>query len=345
MKTEVEIWTVDELYKLKDEINEQPRYQRGGVWLDSKKSLLIDSMLREIDMPKIYLHEKKKGHFKYEVADGQQRITSILRFREDKLKLRDDKILGLDLNKLGRFKIGGKSFSELPENIQVAFGTYKLTIAIIKEATQDEVRTLFGRLQLGETLTPAEKRNAILCEVGNDINTIALTSDFFKKTKIKKERFNHQDYVAHALTLIAYNNKQDLKAVLIQEMYLDDGIKWTMEELKKVNRILDIMNLINTASKKKIEKKFAFLDIFWFLYKADITSSEIDVVSFAEHYDQFEADRKKNYKYPENLLGHGERAKDLYDYIMAFRFEGLRAINYAKRSNIILKEFSKFLLK
>ena len=345
MKVNIEIWTVNDLFELKDEINEQPRYQRGGVWSDSKKSLLIDSMLRGIDMPKLYLHKKQRGLFNYEVADGQQRITSILKFREDKLALREDTILGLDLSKIGRYKVGGKKFSELHIDLQNFFDDYPLTVAIVDDTSNDEVRTLFGRLQLGEPLTPAEKRNAILCKVGNDINTFALTHNFFKHSKIKKERFNHQDYLAHAFTLIAYNNSSDLKAPLIQEMYLDNDLDWNMQLLQKVDSVLDFMFQINSKSVKKIEKKFAFLDIFWFLFKEFDKIKSIKIEGFASHYDSFEASRKANYKAPEKLLEGRSPNKDLYDYLMAFRFEGLRASSYDKRNKIITKEFSKFLIK
>ena len=344
MKVKIEQWTVKEFFDLSEQINEQPRYQRGGVWKDSKRSLLIDSMLRGFDLPKIFLNKRERGAYQYEVADGQQRINSILKFRGDKLALRDDDILGLDLNKIGRYKVGGKYFSELHTDLQKTFDKYKLTIAVVENATSEEIRTLFGRLQLGEALTPAEKRNAIVSKIGNDINTIALTHEFFKNSKIKKERFNHQDYLAHACTLIAYDNKNDLKAKLIEQMYLDGRLSWSMAKMQKIDRILDFMSGVNSQSRKKIEKKFAFLDIFWFLYKELGSFDNIDIVGFADHYDKFESDRKRNHKKPEVLLKGRNKNVDLYDYIMAFRFEGLRAINYDKRNKIINKEFKKFLL-
>lgn len=343
MKVKVEIWNVKQFFEISEEVNEQPIYQRGPVWLDPKRSVLIDSMLRGIDLPKIYLNKKDRGAYQYEVADGQQRINAILKFLGDKLSLRDDTILGLDLNKIGRYKVGGKFFSELHSDLQTAFNNYPLTVAIVEEATNEEIRTLFGRLQLGEPLKPAEKRNAIISKIGNDINTIALTHSFFKSSKIVKERFNHQDYIAHAITLIAYNNKNDLKAKLIEQMYLDKKLSWSMKEMQKVVRVLDIMNGINKLSKKKIERKFAFLDIFWFLYVNLESFKNVDNVGFAHKYDTFETERKANYNKPEVLLKGKGKYEDMYNYIMAFKFEGLRAISYEKRHKIISQEFQKYL--
>lgn len=343
MDVKIELWSVKELYDIREEINQQPRYQRGGVWVDQKKSLLIDSMLRGIDMPKIYLHKKNKGAHSYEVADGQQRITSLFKFRSGKLALREDSILGLDLNKIGRYKIGGKFFNELHQDLQNIFDKYQLTIAIVEQATNDEIRTLFGRLQLGEILKPAEKRNAILCKVGNDIDTLATTHKFFVSSKIPKERFNQQDFLAHALTLISYNNSFDLKADLIQRMYLDKSLDWSFEELQKIDIVLDTMFEIDSRSKKRINKKFWFLDIFWFLYQNLKPSSIIDYIGFANKFDMFEQERKSNHKEPGKLLEQRIKDKDLYEYVMSFRFEGNRAINYTKRNRVVTAIFSKFI--
>jgi len=90
------------------------------------------------------------------------------------LKLREDNIFGLDLNKVGRFKVGGKTCTELPIKLKKAFDKFILTIAAIEDATGDEVRTLFGRLQLGESLKPSERRNAILCIVHKNMSQESL---------------------------------------------------------------------------------------------------------------------------------------------------------------------------
>ena len=55
MKVKITTWKVSTLYKLRDKINEQPVNQRGEVWNNRKRGILIDSMLRGIDTPKIYL--------------------------------------------------------------------------------------------------------------------------------------------------------------------------------------------------------------------------------------------------------------------------------------------------
>ncbi|MHB8882317.1 MAG: GmrSD restriction endonuclease domain-containing protein [Thermodesulfovibrionales bacterium] len=67
------------------ELEVRPEYQRHSVWTHAAKIMLIDSILRDIPMPKIYIHVKitPKGKTIRSVIDGQQRILAILEFISD----------------------------------------------------------------------------------------------------------------------------------------------------------------------------------------------------------------------------------------------------------------------
>jgi hypothetical protein len=77
--------------------NDNPRYQReSGVWSTAKQQLLIDSLLNDYDIPKVYLHdlqdeyEAHRSQFKFAVIDGKQRLHAIWRFLSSEFPLADD---------------------------------------------------------------------------------------------------------------------------------------------------------------------------------------------------------------------------------------------------------------
>src|SRR6266852_2895505 len=81
MKRQVQNWPIPKLQKEQTRIT-FPEYQREKtLWSPEAKAYLIDSIFREIDIPKIYfnLNDKKE----YEVVDGQQRLWAIWEYLND----------------------------------------------------------------------------------------------------------------------------------------------------------------------------------------------------------------------------------------------------------------------
>ena len=68
----------------------QPEYQRNYLYLenDGKKEVaVIESILKDYPIGLIYFNEAEPG--RYEILDGQQRITSIGRFVTEKFAIKD----------------------------------------------------------------------------------------------------------------------------------------------------------------------------------------------------------------------------------------------------------------
>lgn len=62
-------------------LNLNPTYQRGDVWITGARQMLIESILRGIPLPSVILLKPSTGGPQpFEVVDGKQRLTSILRF-------------------------------------------------------------------------------------------------------------------------------------------------------------------------------------------------------------------------------------------------------------------------
>ena len=57
-----------------------PKFQRRPVWMESERSELIDTILKKLPFPEVYIQsilDPTTGTERHVVVDGQQRITSI----------------------------------------------------------------------------------------------------------------------------------------------------------------------------------------------------------------------------------------------------------------------------
>jgi hypothetical protein len=80
---EADTWAIADFveYATDDALNLSPSYQRADVWPTSSSQLLVESILRGIPLPSIIILERMQDNrMSYEVVDGKQRLTSILRF-------------------------------------------------------------------------------------------------------------------------------------------------------------------------------------------------------------------------------------------------------------------------
>jgi hypothetical protein len=89
------------LFGLSGKLTIQPEYQRNYIYAEEgKEAAVIDSILKGYPLGLIYFH--KAGADKFEVLDGQQRITSIGRFVNDKFAIKDGN--GMEQNFSGMAK-------------------------------------------------------------------------------------------------------------------------------------------------------------------------------------------------------------------------------------------------
>lgn len=77
------------LFGLSGTLTIQPEYQRNYIYADGKRDVaVIASLLKGYPIGLIYFNTVEEG--KFEVLDGQQRITSIGRFVTDKFAMKDE---------------------------------------------------------------------------------------------------------------------------------------------------------------------------------------------------------------------------------------------------------------
>jgi len=152
------------------ELRAKPEYQRGTVWKLPQKQGLIDSLLRDYQIPLFYVHlEERQNRYTGEfektawLVDGQQRLAAIVGYRQGEFALPDPRkakagsVIPPSNKELPPWT--GKPFEQLlPEDRDRLLGRELLVIEMAAEP--NEVRDLFIRLQAGTPLTAQEKRDA-----------------------------------------------------------------------------------------------------------------------------------------------------------------------------------------
>ncbi len=136
------------LFGLNGKLTIQPEYQRNFIYADGggkKEQAVIESLLKGYPLGLIYFN--KVGEDKFEVLDGQQRITSIGRFVTNKFAIMDGE--------------NPKNFDSLPTDQRVKITESKLLIYEC-EGTETEIKQWFETINIaGVPLTNQELLNAI----------------------------------------------------------------------------------------------------------------------------------------------------------------------------------------
>ena len=120
-----------------------PLHQRGFVWDTKLQSGLIDTVTRGLPLPSLTLSKEADNQNRYFIEDGQQRLTTLLKYKN------------------GETNFKGIFFNDLPEDKKNEFLGYKIGVLIYEDATQEERVEIFDRLQNGMALSAGERFNAL----------------------------------------------------------------------------------------------------------------------------------------------------------------------------------------
>lgn len=80
---------IEDFSKYKEMYVTRPPYQRKSVWAKKKKQSLMDSLFRRYYIPKLVIREVRLSETQTvnEIIDGQQRITTVQEFYDNKYPL------------------------------------------------------------------------------------------------------------------------------------------------------------------------------------------------------------------------------------------------------------------
>lgn len=143
-----------------------PPFQRRSVWKPGAKSYLIDTVVRGLPTPLLFIREKidlDTLRPTREVIDGQQRLRTLLAFIESSIlddyeEARDAFVVQPEHNP----SLAGKRFSQLERKARANILGYEFSTHVLPSSTEDrDVLMIFARLNsTGTPLNYQELRNA-----------------------------------------------------------------------------------------------------------------------------------------------------------------------------------------
>lgn len=149
-----------------------PDYQRDAEQWDSRKeSLFIESLLNNLTVPAFFFAQREDRNI--EVVDGQQRLSTILKYADGRFALSDDESMVYLTPQSVHYR--GKIFSDLPEELRAVFNDYPLTIIYLPQNLDLGTKLeIFRRINEGGTpLTAQDIRLAYYSE-SNSVTLVRL---------------------------------------------------------------------------------------------------------------------------------------------------------------------------
>lgn len=224
-----------------DLIELNPGYQRRRVWKDNKKkSLLIESLMLRIPIPAFYFYENEDG--KYQVIDGQQRLTTIKEFVDGEFRLSGLEYLGKEYNK--------KKFKNLDTKyVQRIYRTQIAVNILDARSPKNVIYDIFRRVNTGGVnLNPQEMRNAICKqEVRDFLVRSTQNENYIRATRgrVKDDRMDSQELVLRFYAFYkAYNYEKNV-------LYYDYPNIAAM-----LDNAIENLNRMNSKRREELYQKF-----------------------------------------------------------------------------------------
>ena len=252
-----------------DQLELSPKFQRKSVWSETGRSYLMDTIIRGLHIPKVFIRQKINFNNRKsirEVVDGQQRLRTILSYIND----------GFKISQKHNEKFGGYYFSELSEideDIQSSILNYEISVDLLVNMPDSDVLDVFSRLNsYAVTLNEQEKINAnhfssfkiLADELAKKYNSFWIESKIFSEQKIL--RMEDVNLTADLLIACIEGIKEKKKI----RFYYDKYEKDFTEDINLLQeRFCSIMNIIIKVFKGTLSNtSFKRIHIFYSLFTA-----------------------------------------------------------------------------
>ncbi|MEH1956448.1 DUF262 domain-containing protein [Nostoc sp.] len=245
----------------------RPFYQRRDRWDEKMQSRLIESFLINIPVPPIVLYEKEFNF--YEVMDGQQRITALRDFYENRLIL-----TGLELWP----ELNKRTYATLPTKIRAGIDRRSISsiVLITESASNPEEAMLlkqlaFERLNTGGiALSQQEVRNCLYYGKFNQLLLDLATNSIFaeaweipldsKLKLVQNNLYKKMEDAELVLRFFALRHVNDFRRGMegFLDLYMIKSLKFSDEDIDILKNIF--IKTVDLAHKIYAENLFKPFD-------------------------------------------------------------------------------------
>jgi hypothetical protein len=348
------------LYKVVDFIQWQknkqlvlsPEFQRNSIWKAGAKSYLIDTIVRGMPIPLIFLRDKRVDIDQFdpirEVVDGQQRLRTVLSFvcpeyLDDYVESKD----AFTIKKVHNPSIAGKAFKELDDDTKRIILDYEFDCHILPSRIDDrEIIQIFRRMNsTSYSANSQEIRNSQFFGAFKtsvyDLSAQQLQR--WRKWKTFTEdnisRMVDVELTAECMQVIIDGKISGKSNPQIDKLYkqYDETFKIGDEVELRFHKVMDVLNSYfeGDSTDYVLFKRTIFYTFFSFVYyclykfksvneNSESTSIDVEIINKIKIAN----DRLKNRTAPQNVLEATDRRttnpkerEDLFNYLKLTVFD------------------------
>ncbi|MBW2005941.1 MAG: DUF262 domain-containing protein [Deltaproteobacteria bacterium] len=254
------------LYKVSDFLGWQkagtlilsPSFQRRSVWKKGAKSYLIDTIVRGLPIPILFIRERRSDLTSFEptreVVDGQQRIRTLISYISPNIlnDLNEDRDI-FTVMKSHNKEFAGKTFPKLSDDMKARILDYQFSVHVLPPGIDDrEVLQIFARMNsTGTKLNNQELRNA---EYFGEFKTSMYETGFRHLNRWRKWKIFTEDNISRMaeveltseFAIYMLNGITAKKKGIIDKSYENKDIEFP--ERKELERRFDsVMDSIDDA--------------------------------------------------------------------------------------------------
>ncbi len=295
-------------------------YQRENAWGLQQKQLLVDTVFRSMDIPKFYLWkvdqraisegypegetralykkmlERKRVEnddsdpYIYEVVDGQQRIRTFLEFMGVKPP-NDTCYRGSWLEAFPSLSetpmAKGRHYGQLNAEQQIKFDESQLSVMVLENASIDEIRDMFLRLQNGTPLNAQQKRDAMGASIGRAARDLAAQPFFETSVNFTNTYATHHLVASQMLQLELKERVVSCTSRQLDKLYQHyRGAQVDASAVSRARKLAGILGKVFPQKNPHLNQNYA-VSLYWLLSRV-LTSYDIPQDQYPAIRDNFE---------------------------------------------------------